>query len=199
MRYGKEQKRTTRRRILDVAGRRFKERGLDGAGIAGVMAAAGLTNGAFYAHFASKEDLIAHVLIDQLRNQRAAFAEAPDTAEGLRQIIHAYLSPAHRDSCAAGCPSAALLEEIARRPDATREAFTNELLGLASDVAQRLPVADAGRIEALQLFAYMIGTIQIARALSDAATSDQLLGASRITAEHLARGTSGSTPLATPV
>ena len=59
MRYGKEQKQATRQRILEAAGRRFKQDGIDGAGVAAVMSDAGLTNGAFYAHFASKEDLVA--------------------------------------------------------------------------------------------------------------------------------------------
>src|SRR5690348_5014434 len=70
MRYGKDQKQATRQRILEVAGRRFKQDGIDGAGVAAVMSDAGLTNGAFYAHFASKEDLVANVLGDQLRAQR---------------------------------------------------------------------------------------------------------------------------------
>src|SRR6266498_508078 len=65
MRYGKDQKQATRRRILDAAGRRFKQDGIDGAGVAALMSDAGLTNGAFYAHFASKEDLAANGLADQ--------------------------------------------------------------------------------------------------------------------------------------
>ena len=67
MRYGKDHKQATRQRILQAAGRRFKQDGIDGAGVAAVMSDAGLTNGAFYAHFASKEDLVANVLADQLR------------------------------------------------------------------------------------------------------------------------------------
>ena len=62
MRYSKDQKQTTRQRILEAAGRRFKQDGIDGAGVASVMSDAGLTNGAFYGHFRSKEDLVANVL-----------------------------------------------------------------------------------------------------------------------------------------
>src|SRR4051795_4785168 len=128
MRYAKDHKQATRRRILDAAGRRLKQDGIDGAGVAAVMSDAGLTNGAFYAHFASKEDLVANVLADQLRAQRQSFdAEHPGRA-GLEAFIRAYLSPEHRDHCADGCPSAALLDEITRRPDATRQVFTKELL-----------------------------------------------------------------------
>src|SRR5215208_320723 len=105
MRYGKDQKQATRQRILEAAGRRFKQDGIDGAGVAAVMSDAGLTNGAFYAHFMSKEDLVANVLADQLRAQRHSFdAQARDQA-GLEAFIRSYLAPAHRDQCADGCPS----------------------------------------------------------------------------------------------
>src|SRR5947208_13641328 len=116
MRYGKDQKQATRQRILDAAGRRFKQDGIDGAGVAAVMSDAGLTNGAFYAHFSSKEDLVANVLADQLRAQRQSFEAQPSDRAGLEAFIRSYLSPQHRDQFADGCPSAALLDEIARRP-----------------------------------------------------------------------------------
>ena len=154
MRYTKDHKQATRQRILEAAGRRLKQDGIDGAGVAAVMSDAGLTNGAFYAHFASKEDLVANVLADQLRTQRQSFdAQAPDRA-GLEAFIRAYLSPQHRDQCADGCPSAALLDEIARRPPATRQVFTDELLATADDIAARLDPtdADAARTDALTIF-----------------------------------------------
>src|SRR5919199_3368888 len=112
MRYGKDHKQATRQRILKAAGRRFKQDGIDGAGVAAVMSEAGLTNGAFYAHFASKEDLVAHVLADQLRIQRQTFDAQPSDRAGLEAFIRAYLSPQHRDQYADGCPSAALLDEV---------------------------------------------------------------------------------------
>src|SRR3954451_5701173 len=81
MRYPKDQKQATRQRILEAAGRRFKKDGIDGAGVAAVMSDASLTNGAFYAHFASKEDLVANVLADQLHAQRQGVdAYPPDLA-----------------------------------------------------------------------------------------------------------------------
>ena len=177
MRYGKDQKQATRQRIVEAAGRRFKQDGIDGAGVAAVMSDAGLTNGAFYAHFASKEDLVATVLADQLRSQRRSFdAEALDQA-GLRAFVCSYLSPQHRDQCAEGCPSAALLDEIARRPEGTRQVFTDELMGVIDDIAARLEPTDAeaARTDALAIFAMMIGTVQLARALTDRELSDQLL------------------------
>jgi TetR/AcrR family transcriptional regulator, transcriptional repressor for nem operon len=177
MRYSKVHKQATRQRILEAAGRRFKQDGIDGAGVAAVMADAGLTNGAFYAHFTSKEDLVANVLADQLRVQRQNFDAQPSDRAGLETFIRAYLSPQHRDQSADGCPSAALLDEIVRRPAATRQVFTDELLTTADDVAARLDRTDAeaARTDALTILGLMIGTLQLARALADRDLSDQVL------------------------
>lgn len=200
MRYGKDQKQATRQRIVKAAGRRFKADGIDSAGVAAVMSDAGLTNGAFYGHFTSKEDLVANVLADQLRAQRHSFDAQPHDRTGLEAIIRSYLSPEHRDECADGCPSAALLDEIARRPAATREVFTAELLGIAEDIAARLDSidAEAARTDALGLFGMMIGTLQLARALTDRDLSDQLLARGVETALRLLQCLSSAPVVAKP-
>ena len=177
MRYPKDQKQATRQRILEAAGRRFKQDGIDGAGVAAVMSDAGLTNGGFYAHFKSKEDLVANVLADQLRTQRQGFDGLPSDRAGLEAMVRLYLSPQHRDQCADGCPSAALLDEIVRRPATTRQVFTNEQLATADEIAARLDPTDAeaARTDALTLLGLMVGTLQLSRALTDRDLSDQLL------------------------
>ena len=115
MRYGKDQKQATRQRILEAAGRRFKHDGIDGAGVAAVMSDAGLTNGAFYAHFASKEDLVANVLADQLRAQRQSLDSQPSDRAGLETFVRAYLSP----NTATRSPTAARPRHCSTRsPDA---------------------------------------------------------------------------------
>jgi TetR/AcrR family transcriptional regulator, transcriptional repressor for nem operon len=199
MRYGKDQKQATRQRILEAAGRRFKEDGIDGAGVAAVMSDAGLTNGAFYAHFASKEDLVANVLADQLRAQRQSLDAQPPDRAGLEAFVRAYLSPEHRDQCADGCPSAALLDEIARRPAATRQVFTDELMGVIEDIASRLDPTDvdAARTGALTVFGLMVGTLQLARAVTDVDLSDQLLARGVETALKLLEDRASSNPGAT--
>jgi TetR/AcrR family transcriptional regulator, transcriptional repressor for nem operon len=195
MRYAKDQKQATRRRILDAAGRRFKQDGIDGAGVATLMSDAGLTNGAFYGHFASKDDLVANVLADQLRTQRQSVDAQPPGREGLDAFVRSYLSPQHRDRCADGCPSAALLDEIVRRPDATRRVFTDELMGVIDDIASRLDPTDipAARTNALTVFGLMVGTLQLARALMDRDLSDQLLAHSVQTALNLLDDATSST------
>jgi TetR/AcrR family transcriptional repressor of nem operon len=141
------------------------------------MSDAGLTNGAFYGHFTSKEDLVANVLADQLRAQRQSLDSQPSDRAGLEAFIRSYLSPQHRDQSADGCPSAALLDEIARRPAATRQVFTDELMGVIDDIASRLDPTDveAAGTDALTVFGLMVGTLQLARALTDRDLSDQLL------------------------
>ena len=187
MRYTKDHKQATRQRIVEAAGRRFKEDGIEGAGVAAVMSDAGLTNGAFYGHFASKEDLVANVLADQLRAQRESFDAQLAERAGLEAFIRSYLSPRHRDRCAAGCPSAALLDEIVRRPAATKRVFTAELTRSMDDLASRLDPTDveAARTDALALFGFMVGTLQLARALTDRDLSDRLLARSVETALKL--------------
>jgi TetR/AcrR family transcriptional regulator, transcriptional repressor for nem operon len=187
MRYGKDHKQATRRRIVEAAGRRFKQDGIDGAGVATLMSDAGLTNGAFYSHFRSKEDLVAHVLADQLRAQRQSFDSRPAGRAGLEAFIRSYLSPQHRDQCADGCPSAALIDEIVRRPAPTKRVFTDELTRTMDDIATRLEPTDvdAGRTDALALFGFMLGTLQLARTLADRDLSNQLLARGAETALKL--------------
>src|SRR5690349_24234095 len=133
-----ERKAETRRRIIATASKRFKTDGIDGSGIATLMADAGLTNGAFYAHFASKDDLVATAVADQLREQRDSLSAAAPGRAGVEQYVREYLSVQHRDNPADGCPSAALLDEIGRCTDATKQAYTDGLLALIDDVAARL-------------------------------------------------------------
>ena len=176
-RYGKEQKQATRRRIIEVAGRRLKRNGIDGSGIATLMADAGLTNGAFYAHFESKEDLVANALVEQLREQRESFSAQPPGRAGLEQIVRAYLSVEHRDNTEDGCPSAALLDEIGRSTDAIKRAYTEGVLVVIDDIAARLAPDDsqAARAKTLSVFALMVGTLQVSRALADRQLADEVL------------------------
>jgi TetR/AcrR family transcriptional regulator, transcriptional repressor for nem operon len=171
-RYGKEHKHATRRRVIEAAGRRLKRDGVDGSGIAAPMADAGLTDGAFYAHFDSKEDLVANTVTDQLREQRETYS-----ARSLEEIVRGYLSPQHRDDTEGGCPSAALLDEIARSSDAVKRAYTDGQLAIIDDAAARLVPDDpeAARVQTLGVFALMVGTLQVSRALADQPLADEVL------------------------
>ena len=176
-RYGKAHKEATRQRIIDTAGRRLKRDGLDGSGIATLMKDAGLTNGAFYAHFASKDDLVATAVAEQLRQQRANYGAYLPGRAGLEQFVREYLSNEHRDSPEDGCPSAALLDEIGRSSDATKEAFTDGLLISIDNMAAQLSPDDpqSARVKALTVFGMMVGTMQLSRALADRRLADAIL------------------------
>ena len=176
-RYGKAHKEATRQRIIDTAGRRLKRDGIDGSGIATLMKDAGLTNGAFYAHFASKDDLVATAVAEQLRQQRANYGAYLPGRAGLEQFVREYLSNEHRDSPEDGCPSAALLDEIGRSSDATKEAFTDGLLISIDNIAAQLSPDDpqSARVKALTVFGMMVGTMQLSRALADRRLADAIL------------------------
>ncbi|GAA0343044.1 TetR/AcrR family transcriptional regulator [Streptomyces turgidiscabies] len=177
MRYAKEHKQVTRQRILETAGQRFKQDGIDGSGVSTLMSDAGLTNGAFYAHFASKDDLVANVVADQLRVQVAAYDTLRPGRTGLEDLVREYLSPGHRDNPGAGCPSAALLDEIGRCGDGTKQAYTEGARSILDEIAARLTPEDpqSARGKAIGLYTMLVGTLQLSRALSDRKFADEVL------------------------
>jgi TetR/AcrR family transcriptional repressor of nem operon len=176
-RYGKEHKEATRRRILSTAAERFKRDGIDGSGIAALMADAGLTNGAFYAHFSSKDDLVTATVGEQLRDQGAQYrADIGDRAD-VEQMVRGYLSIEHRDNPALGCPSAALLDELGRCSDPTKRAYTDGMMAIVDHVAAVLAPDDpaSARVKVLSVWAMLFGTLQLSRALTDRELADAVL------------------------
>ena len=186
-RYDTEHKAQTRRRIVETAGRRLKRDGIDGSGVAALMTDAGLTNGAFYAHFDSKDDLVAHVVADQLATQRDVLAALPEGRAALEQFVHEYLSPEHRDDPGTGCPNAALLDEIGRCDDAVRDSYSQGMQSIIDVIATHLAPQDpsAARTTALGLFTTLVATMQIARAVSDRDMSDGFLRSGILNAQLL--------------
>ncbi|EIG58678.1 transcriptional regulator [Bradyrhizobium sp. WSM1253] len=176
-RYDKGHRDTTRRHIIDVASSQFRESGIAAVGLAGIMAEAGLTNGAFYTHFASKEDLVRAVLIDALERREQRHKDNLANGVALEATIRDYLSPRHRDRAGAGCPTAALVAEIARHPKATRDAFTektSEIIALMAAQMPEGPVAERRR-RAISVYATMVGALQLSRAVSDRQLSEEIL------------------------
>jgi len=189
-RYDKEHKEATRRRIIETSGKRFKTDGFDGSGVATLMADAGLTNGAFYAHFESKDDLVATVVGEQLARQAESMGSLAPGRDGLAQFIREYLTAEHRDNPSLGCPSAALLDEIARAGDAAKQAYTAGAKAIVEEIALRLGPGDrrVARRTALALFTLMVGTMQLSRAVADQKFSDQVLAQGRQAALDLLAG-----------
>jgi AcrR family transcriptional regulator len=177
MRYEKGHKDATRQRIIDEASSQFRENGVAAVGIASIMSGAGLTNGAFYAHFKSKEDLVETVLASTLRRREERLHMAAETDAGLEAVIRDYLSPNHRDRPSVGCPTAALVAEVARHPKATRNVFTGKIATFIELITTQLRDGSAleRRRRAIAIYGMMVGILQIARAVSDRPLSDEIL------------------------
>jgi TetR/AcrR family transcriptional repressor of nem operon len=193
MRYSKEHKAETRRKILDAAGRLFKEHGYGGIGVDAIMAEVGLTAGGFYAHFPSKEALFAEAMSvaldksDVLRRAKSRPAknlQEPDRRTASRSALHnltsSYLSRAHRDAVADGCPLPALTPDIARSGEATRECYEGRLRQFLVQIEADLPDGLTPQSDrALALIAQCVGGLMLSRAVKDGKLSDQILRACR--------------------
>jgi TetR/AcrR family transcriptional repressor of nem operon len=156
-------------RILDAAAGAVRRQGYAGVGVAEVMKEAGLTHGGFYAHFESRDALLAeaveHAGIQSgaaLRGRMRARVDAG--ASPLRALVEEYLSELHMDASALGCPVAALASEMPRVQTALREASCRRVQALVALVEQSLP-AGVGRDCGAVIAAAMVGALQMARVL----------------------------------
>ncbi len=167
----------TRAEIFDHAARLFRLRGYAGTNIDDIMLAAGLTRGAFYAHFTSKDDLFAEVM-------RAGHGLLARTrAAGPEAAIGAYLAKDDLAANALACTLAALPSDVARAPLAARLAYANALYALIGELAKgRARKLDA---DATTLAILAIGAVSLARASGDARLSDWLLRCARLAARPL--------------
>jgi TetR/AcrR family transcriptional repressor of nem operon len=177
MRYEKGRKETTRQHIVDVASRQFREGGVAAVGIAGIMSDAGLTNGAFYVHFDSKEDLVRAVFTDALERRDRGLQGNLERNESLKETIRDYLSVRHRDHAGSGCPTAAMVAEIARHPKETQDVFTESVERIVVLIAKRLRNGSVTerRRKATAIYGMMVGSLQMARAVNDTKLSGEIL------------------------
>jgi TetR/AcrR family transcriptional repressor of nem operon len=186
MRYEKGRKDASRRRILEVASDRFRSDGIAATGLASIMSDAGLTNGAFYPHFQSKADLVRETVASTMESQADLLRETL-VEGGVEAVIAGYLSPVHRDDAASGCTFAALLPELARQPVEARSVYAERLALMARELASALPRHSEDReAVAMSLYATLIGTLQLARAVEGTELSDRILEAGADAARTLA-------------
>jgi AcrR family transcriptional regulator len=189
MRFEKGHKAATRRQIIDVASKCMRRNGISATGIAGIMDEAGLTKGAFSPHFESKDALVREALASALDDQQHRLDEDQRSGPDLEGAIRRYLNRAHLEDPTGGCPSAALLPEIARQPLSTRKDYEKGLRSYVATLAALLPDADASasRRRATAIFGLMVGTLQFARAMPNATQAEQILEGGVEAALHLAR------------
>jgi len=184
MRYPRGHKEYSREKILAAAAKVFREKGYAGGGVGPVMGEAGMTKGGFYAHFDSKEDLLAQTLTKTLEE---SFAELTRGFEGkagrkwVGSLVRRYLSRAHLQRTRDGCPLPPLLSEVGRAGPAPRKAFEEYLQQVTARIASHLPGAPAVRREeaALATLAMLVGGMTIVRSVEDDRLVDRVLSACR--------------------
>ncbi len=175
-------KEATHERIVDAAARAIRRSGYGGTSVADIMNEAGLTHGGFYAHFSSREAMLAEAA-DRAGAEGVAaaarIAAAAPPGQGLRELARAYLSTAHVEDVETGCAMAALGSEMPRQAPEVRRAATRRIKEMIDLVARQSP--DWGRPgaheRALATVATLVGALQLARAVDDPRLSAALRAA----------------------
>lgn len=172
----------THERILDAASRAIRRAGHTGASVAEVMKEAGLTHGGFYAHFDSREKMVASAIAHAGQQSSTSLRQSMAVLEKkgrspFRALVETYLSPAHMSALETGCVVAALGSEIPRQTDEVRQAASERVTALIRLVESVLP-PDADRGLASHIASTMVGALQLARALGGA-EGEALLEANR--------------------
>jgi TetR/AcrR family transcriptional regulator, transcriptional repressor for nem operon len=170
-------------RILDAAARAVRQDGFSRVGVADVMREAGLTHGGFYAHFKSRDAMLAKALehagrASAERMSRQIAVQREQGTSPFRSLVERYLSEAHLSSPETGCPVAALSSEMPRQQDELRAAACDRVRGLIGIVKSALPPGtpeDAAMVAA----STMVGALQLARTLGNNAEGKAMLAASR--------------------
>lgn len=186
MRYPANHKQRTHARIVEAANRLFKEGGYMGVGVDTVMKVAGLTPGGFYAHFSSKEALLAETLTLALQRMKQWLLGGLEDREGmpwLREIVRRYLSRIHRDAVAEGCPMPTLAADVSRSSEVARRTFETHFRQLVAEFEEKLPgTLGPPRDRALGTIALFVGGVVLARAVADRTLSGRILRACRFLA-----------------
>lgn len=200
MKVSRAQAAENRERILDVATRLFRERGIDGIGVADLMKAAGFTHGGFYGHFKSKEDLVAKACARAVIKMKQDWNDVADKIAGdpLATLAGRYLSSRHRDQAGNGCPIAALGAEVARQGPAVRQSVTDELRPFLEYLSSIVPgdTKALRRKRALSLFSSLVGALILSRTVDDRELSNEILRAvaSPMRAESRKASSTASSP-----
>ena len=178
MGYSKAQKARTHKRIVAIAAKRFREKGLSGFGIAELMKEAGLTVGGFYKHFDSRDDLVAEAVSSAFGSwQRRVAVATGGPPVSYTELLDDYLSDVHRKNPGAGCAFSALAPEIARSDKRTRALTTKQVRNDLELIVSLLPGKDkrVARSRAILTFSALVGAMSLARAVSDESLSREIL------------------------
>lgn len=191
MPYPKEHKPRSRQRILDSAYRLFSRRGFEAVAIDDIMADAGMTRGAFYAHFTSKSELYQQALIHGIVQSPIAQRKPPRVSakSWLKELLKGYLHTDHVRQSGAPCPLAFLTTDVAVREPKVRKAYTDSFKSMNRIIAEHAQsFSSCSDRRVLAITAMMIGGVAIARALDDTLLTEELLKSCRTEAERLLDG-----------
>ncbi|MGM9490482.1 TetR/AcrR family transcriptional regulator [Ideonella sp. YS5] len=172
-------KEASHERIVSAAARAIRRSGYDGTGVADIMKEAGLTHGGFYAHFPSREAMLAEAAsraCAESASLAAQVAASMPPRQALDSMLQAYLSPEHVAQIERGCPLAALGSETARQVPEVRSVTTRHVKEMVDLIARQSPDwgKPAAHDRALVTIATMVGTLVLARAVDDPALSSRL-------------------------
>lgn len=180
MRYSQTHKDDTHQRLLKIAADVLRKKGPDGLGVAQVMKAAGLTHGGFYAHFKSKDAFLAETVgtvFGRVAKRWDRMMSGMEPQAALDTYLSHYLSTAHRDNPANGCPVVALNSDLPRQSRGFRRAFDEGVKAMRDNLETRMTAAgikDAA-VLAPAILASMVGAVALSRTMSDANLSDEVL------------------------
>ncbi len=178
MKKSKAETAETRKRIVEIAAKAFRKQGIQGTGVAEIMATAGLSHGGFYRHFDSKEQLVTEALSATEKNLlRDSAAAAEKGGEAVLNVFHEYMTSNYRDNVEDGCPLAAMGSELVRASVDTRHAATTSFRKIINTVAPFMRASDGedGDEMALSVLTNMIGALTVARMVDDPVLSDKIL------------------------
>ena len=183
-RHSQKEKEQTHQRIVEKAGEQMRLEGVNGAGIAELMAQAGLTHGGFYAHFRNKDALLAEICHDGMAETLNQFLQARSDApagQELAMMLDLYLSLSHRDNPAIGCSMPTLAADVARRPEEVRTAFTEGYEAILESIAPGLSgkSSEEQYDAALVLLSGIVGAMLLSRAINNPELSERLLRVNR--------------------
>jgi TetR/AcrR family transcriptional repressor of nem operon len=183
----RDQAAANRRALAAAAGRLFRQKGIDGVGVAELCEAAGMTHGALYSHFGSKDELATEAFVQGQAASRTRLDGAVGSNPDLSAILDFYVSRRQRDNAIDCCPLLASASEAARQSKPTRRAFAAAFDELSDTVSAALAKRDNQSSGlAMVIAASMIGTVAVARVL-DPAQSDALIEATREALEALSK------------
>jgi TetR/AcrR family transcriptional repressor of nem operon len=173
MGHSRRDKQTTHERIVKVAAKRFRERGLEGIGVADVMKEAGVTVGGFYKHFGSRDELVVEALATAFKDLDVW----EEHTENIAQLLQNYLTEAHRDAPGTGCAMGALLGDMTKASKSARALYTERLKRSAAFTSALLPSSQGQnkRGRALLILSALLGAINLSRAVSDPNLSREIL------------------------